>query len=134
MCHIKDMKRQSKYGWSLTYYGQQYYVQLDECSSKVSVYVYNDVVGGYQYADQNISEQIVSYLDLQEMQEQDWLQEGEEPQEQQEEDYPGNLTSESIVQDTRKIKQEWNNELANQIIFDEVDADEFLEITYWPAF
>lgn len=82
MCRIKDMRRQSKYGWSLLFDGQQYYVELDQCSSKVSVYVYNDVVGGYQYADKNISEQIVSYLDLQEMQEQDWLEEGEEFQEQ----------------------------------------------------
>lgn len=85
MCRVKDMRRQSKYGWSLVYDGQQYFVQLDDCSSKVSVYIYNDVVGGYQSADAIISEQIVNQLDLDSMQEQDWIEEGEEPQEQEDE-------------------------------------------------
>ena len=75
---IQQLVRQSRYGWSCLYDGQQYYIQLDECSSKVSVYIYNDVVGGYQSADAIISEQIVNQLDLQSMIEQDWIKEGKE--------------------------------------------------------
>lgn len=82
---IQQLVRQSRYGWSCIYDGQQYYIQLDDCSSKASVYIYNDVVGGYQSADAIISEQIVTQLDLDSMQEQDWIEEGEEPQNQDDE-------------------------------------------------
>lgn len=75
MCRIKDLRRQSEFGWSLVYDGQQYFVQLDDCSSKVGVYIYNDVVGGYQSADKLISEQIVNQLDFDYMLEQEWVEE-----------------------------------------------------------
>lgn len=64
---IKDVIRQRANSWSLIYDGQQYYVQTDQCSSKVDVYIYNDVVGGYEQADSIISRQIVEQLDIQSM-------------------------------------------------------------------
>ncbi len=87
MCRIKDMIRQGEYVWSLVYDGQQYVIQMEQNSSKSYIYIYNDVVGRYQMViNPTVIDQIVSQLDFEEMIEQDWIEEGEEPQEEDQED------------------------------------------------
>ena len=67
MIEIQQLTQQSRYGWSCIYDNKQYYIQLDDCKSQVDVYVYNDVVGGYQFADARIVEQIIKQLDFEDM-------------------------------------------------------------------
>ena len=86
MCRIKDMRRQGEYVWSLVYDGQQYVIQMEQNSSKSYIYIYNDVVGGYQMVtNSKLIDQIVSQLDFEEMIQQNWIEEGEEPQDQDDE-------------------------------------------------
>ena len=80
---IQDLMRESEHIWSLIFDGNQYIVQMEQDTFKPYVYIYNDVVGRYQLVpDSTIIEQIISQLDFEEMIEQDWLEEGEEPQDQ----------------------------------------------------
>lgn len=90
MCRIKDMRRQGEYIWSLVYDGQQYVIQMEQNSSKSYIYIYNDVVGGYQtVTNSKLIDQIVSQLDFEEMIQQDWIEEGEEPQEEEDDETKG---------------------------------------------
>lgn len=90
MCRIKDMRRQGEYVWSLVYDGQQYVIQMEQNSSKSYIYIYNDVMGGYQtVTNSKLIDQIVSQLDFEEMIEQDWIEEGEEPQEEEDDETKG---------------------------------------------
>ena len=84
---IQSLTQQSRYGWSLIYDGRQYYIQLEQDTGKPYIYVYNNVVGGYQLqTNSKIVQQIVSQLDFEEMIEQDWIEEGEEPQEEEDDE------------------------------------------------
>lgn len=80
MYFIDDMKRVSKIGWTLVYNGNQYYVQCRD-ESNIEVYVYSQTAGGFQKEEIQISRQIISQLDIPEMLDQDWIEEGEEHQE-----------------------------------------------------
>lgn len=87
MCRIKDMRRQGEYVWSLVYDGQQYVIQMEQNNSKSYIYIYNDVVGGYQMVtNSKLIDQIVSQLDFEEMIQQGWIEEGEEPQEEEDDE------------------------------------------------
>ena len=86
MCRVKDLIRQGEYIWSLVYDGQQYIIQMEQNSSKSYIYIYNDVAGGYQtVTNPTLIDQIVRQLDFEEMIQQDWIEEGEEPQEEEDE-------------------------------------------------
>lgn len=79
MCRIKDIRRQGEYVWSLVYDDQQYVIQMEQNSSKSYIYIYNDVMGGYQtVTNSKLIDQIVSQLDFEEMIQQDWIEEGKE--------------------------------------------------------
>ena len=83
---IQQLVRQSRYGWSCIYGGQQYVIQMEQNNSKSYIYIYNDVVGGYQMVtNSKLIDQIVSQLDFEEMIQQNWIEEGEEPQDQDDE-------------------------------------------------
>ena len=64
---IENLTRQNESGWSLIYDGQEYYVWFNINTSEIQVYIYNDVVGGYQGVDKYISEQIINQLNIQSM-------------------------------------------------------------------
>lgn len=75
MCRVKDLIRQGEYVWSLVYDVQQYVIQMEQNSSKSYIYIYNDVMGGYQtVTNSKLIDQIVSQLDFEEMIQQDWDQ------------------------------------------------------------
>lgn len=102
MSCIIDLVRESQNIWSFAHNGIQYVIQLEQDTGKPYISLYNDVVGGYQLViNAALIDQIISQLDFEEMLEQDWLQEQD-----QQETYSGDFTSEAIVQHICKFKQE----------------------------
>lgn len=56
---IEELTKVNQNGWSFLYNNQQYYLYINE-NSEFQLYIYNDIVGGYQRCH---SQQIIKQLE-----------------------------------------------------------------------